>query len=139
MRKIIFPALLALMAGIMASCSDGAPPEEEVKDRYEGLFCDGWYKTELHKDGTYVARRTTPGFATGAPVAERCTGKFKLVHETGVWKIVFEKSTDNSNPILSCQGEQVIWEKETGYVGADSVVEIKDLFEGKTLRKDRCE
>jgi hypothetical protein len=131
MRKLILPAMLALMTGLLAACGDGAPSEEEVKSRYSGLFCDGFYKTELKTDGTYSARRT--------PVAERCSGNYKFVHEKGVWKLVFEKSTDNSNQLVSCEGEQVIWEKEKGYISSDSLPEIKDLFEGKTLRKDNCE
>jgi hypothetical protein len=138
-RIIILPLLIGLMAAGLTACGDGAPPEEEVKAKYTGTFCDGFYKTELRADGTYWARRTMRGPVTGAPVAERCEGKYTLVHETGLWKLVFEKSSENSNQLVSCQGEQVIWQKDTGYSLQDSTPSIKDLFEGKTLIKDNCE
>ena len=138
-RISILPLLLGLLAAGLTACGDGAPPEDEVKSKYTGMFCDGFYKTELKADGSYWARRTMRGPVTGAPVAERCAGNYTFVHEKGLWKIVFAKSTDNSNELVSCEGEQVIWQKEGGYSLQDSVPTIKDLFEGKALIKDNCE
>lgn len=139
MRKYLLITIVSGLAVLASSCSDNAPSAEEVRARYSGLFCDGFTKLELRDDSTYYSRRTTKGFATGAPVAEHCEGKYSFRKESGKWLIVFEKSTDNSNKLVNCSGEQVIWEKEKGYIGRDSVPELKDLIGGLVVRKNECE
>jgi hypothetical protein len=139
MRKYLLITLVTGISVLMTACSDGAPAEAEVRTRYTGLFCDGFTKLELKADSTYYSRRTTRGFATGAPVAEHCEGRYSFKKEGGNWIVVFARSTENSNQLVSCSGEQVIWEKDKGYIGTDSVPELKDLIGGLVVRKNECD
>lgn len=75
------------------------------------------------------------------PILESCEGSYSFHEneETGNWEIRFEKSTKNSNPLVSCEGIQVIWKKEGGYVSDSTATVLKDLIQGVEVTKDDCD
>lgn len=141
--KKLFLAITVLTL-TLAGCGGVQPPEEsEILSKIRGEYCsnDG-YKLLLKDDNTYYNQRIQKSVYTGAPLLERCEGKYslKLDESSNTWVLVFEKSTENSNPIVNCSGEILIWEAEKGYlVGEDSSFTLTEMFDKKSVIKNNCE
>ena len=142
MKKLLLA--FSLLTFILSGCGGvQAPEESEVLAKIRGEYCseDG-YKLLLKDDNTYYNQRIQKSVYTGAPLLERCEGKYSLSldSETNTWKLVFEKSTENSNPIVTCSGEVLVWEAEKGYLlGGDSAFVLTEMFDNKQVTKNSCE
>lgn len=139
MRKLLcFSALSLFLIGCGGS---SGPDENELKSRFVGQYCDGHVKLWVNEDGSYKSQQARRGAMSLTPILESCEGKYSFHNneETGNWEIRFEKSSKNSNPLVSCEGIQVVWKKEGGYVSDSTATVLKDLIQGTDVTKDDCD
>lgn len=137
-KRILFFSLafLALLAGC-----DSGPDEAALKAIYQGTYCAPNYKLELREDGTYMNSRVSRGFLSGLPMLEKCTGKYAFVYDEAgkSWSLKLTPDGKNPNPMINCEAEIDIWQKETGFVQDTAAISFNEIIDNTPVTRGQCD
>lgn len=144
MKQLHFKGLIGglLFMTLISGCGgeSAAPTAEELKSKLVGSYCSGYYKLVLSDNNTYLNQRIQKSIYNGAPILEKCEGTFRLEasEDESSWFLIYERSTENSNKIVVCEGKVEIWQKEKGFMPGDSLPVLQELFDGTDVTMNNC-
>ena len=137
-KRILFIPIAFLV--LLAAC-DSAPSQEELQSMYQGTYCAQNYKLELREDGTYMNSRVSRGFLSGLPMLEKCTGTYAFVQDEASksWTLKLTSDGKNPNPMINCDGEFKIWEKESGFAQDTAKISLNEIIDQTLVTREDCD
>ncbi len=125
------------------ACGPGTPGEAEIRARIVGTYCLTTDANESYElslaDSTYQMTKNSPSIMRTGLMTEYCKGTYELRFQEKEWRVYFGENTSlRRMTIYDCKSDFLLWTEAQEYIGGEEPT-LRDLFDGKELKKSLCE